>query len=207
MSVRLFVGNLPYDATETDLREFFSSIGPLSTVILPTDRDTGKPRGFAFVEFEDPALAEESSRRLNNQLFKGRPIVINEARAKTSRSGTGMGGRSGYPARAGGVERVSGPGLTNKPSTGRYEFEPSPAESERASRAERRSRNFGPAARPARKRKSRQDSRSEMGWKKRPIRERVGGQFFGSYEDDLYEDEKELDTLPGYQHPDEEEAL
>jgi cold-inducible RNA-binding protein len=207
MSVRLFVGNLPYDTTETDLREFFSPVGSLSSVIIPTDRDTGKPRGFAFVEFDDPALAEESTRRLNNQPLKGRTIAINEARAKTSRSSAGTGGRSGYPVRAGGFDRVSSPGFAKKPATGRYEFDPDPAESERASRAERRSRNFGANAKPARKRKSRQDSRSEMGWKKRPIRERVGGQFFGSYEDDLYEDEKELDTLPGYAHPDEEEAL
>jgi len=207
MSVRLFVGNLPYDTTETDLREFFSPVGSLSSVIIPTDRDTGKPRGFAFVEFDDPALAEESSRRLNNQLFKGRTIAINEARAKTSRPSAGMAGRSGYPARAGGVDRTSSPGFTKKPSIGRYEFDSDPAESERVSRAERRSRNFGPNAKPARKRKSRQDSRNEMGWKKRPIRERAGGQFFGSYEDDLYEDEKELDTLPDYRDPDEEGAL
>jgi len=207
MSVRLFVGNLPYDTTETDLREFFSSVGSLSTVIIPTDRDTGKPRGFAFVEFDDPALAEESSRRLNNQLFKGRAITINEARAKTSRPGAGMGGRSAYPARTGGVDRVSGPDFTKKPSAGRYEFDSNPVESERASRAERRSRSFGPNAKPARRRKSHQDSRGEAGWKKRPIRERVGGQFFGSYEDDLYEDEKGFDNLPASRHPDEEEAL
>ena len=49
MGVRLFVGNLPYSATETALREHFSAIGPLSYVYLPIDRDSGKPRGFAFV--------------------------------------------------------------------------------------------------------------------------------------------------------------
>jgi RNA recognition motif-containing protein len=77
MSVRLFVGNLPYDTTEMDLRELFSPIGLPSTVIIPTDRETGKPRGFAFVEFDDPAHAEEASRQLNQKLFKGRTIAIN----------------------------------------------------------------------------------------------------------------------------------
>lgn len=105
MSARLFVGNLPYDTTETDLREFFSPIGSLSTVIIPTDRDTGKPRGFAFVEFEDPAQAAEASRQLNNKMFKGRAIAINEARARESRPNAGPGRRSGYSMNTAGVDR------------------------------------------------------------------------------------------------------
>src|SRR5207302_147752 len=51
MAVRLFVGNLPYDVTEAELRAHFAAIGPLASLSLATDRDTGKPRGFAFVEF------------------------------------------------------------------------------------------------------------------------------------------------------------
>ena len=93
MSVRLFVGNLPYDTTEADLKEFFSSVGPLSTVIIPVDRETGKRRGFAFVEFSEAAQAAEASRRLNNQPFKGRNITINEARAKENRPDAGSGPR------------------------------------------------------------------------------------------------------------------
>ena len=89
MAVRLFVGNLPYDATEADLREHFSAVGPLSYVYLPTDRETGKPRGFAFIEYADRAQAEEAIRRFNNQLLKGRPIAVNEARAKEDRPRTG----------------------------------------------------------------------------------------------------------------------
>src|SRR5512136_1906621 len=104
MPVRLFVGNLPYEMTEPDLREFFSSVGPLSTVIIPVDRETGKRRGFAFVEFSDPALAEEASRKLNNQPFKGRNITINEARARgESRPDPGPGPRPGYSMRLAGV--------------------------------------------------------------------------------------------------------
>ena len=112
MSVRLFVGNLPYETTEPDLREFFSSIGPLSNVIIPVDRETGKRRGFAFVEFSDPAHAAEASRRLNNQPFKGRNITINEARARENRPDSGPGQRSGYPMRPAGIGGPSRPGFT-----------------------------------------------------------------------------------------------
>ena len=82
MAVRLFVGNLPYDVTEAELRAHFAAIGPLSYLSLATDRDTGKPRGFAFVEFSARADAEDAMRRLNHQAFKGRPLEVNEARAR-----------------------------------------------------------------------------------------------------------------------------
>src|SRR5262245_9269597 len=84
MSVRLFVGNLPYDATEEDLRQHFSSVGALSYVFIPLDRETGKKRGFAFVEFADSELAQAAIRQFNNQPFKGRPLAVNEARARDS---------------------------------------------------------------------------------------------------------------------------
>jgi cold-inducible RNA-binding protein len=71
MAVRLFVGNLPYSATEAELREHFSAVGSVSYISLPTDRETGRPRGFAFIEFNDPAQAQEAIRRFNNQPFKG----------------------------------------------------------------------------------------------------------------------------------------
>src|SRR5438874_11654799 len=82
MAVRLFVGNLPYDVTEAELRAHFAAIGPLLYLSLATDRDTGKPRGFAFVEFSARADAEEAIRRLNNQALKGRPRAGNEARPR-----------------------------------------------------------------------------------------------------------------------------
>jgi len=82
MAVRLFIGNLPYDVTEAELRAHFAAIGPLSSIALPMDRDTGKPRGFAFIEFSARADAEDAMRRLNNQLFKGRPLAVSEARAR-----------------------------------------------------------------------------------------------------------------------------
>ncbi len=207
MSARLFVGNLPYDTTETDLRELFSPIGSLSTVIIPTDRDTGKPRGFAFVEFDDPDQAAEASRQLNNKIFRGRAIAINEARAKESHSYAGPGRRSGYPMNAAGVDRRLRSDLMRRPSTGSNDFPPDPERRERSFRAGKRSRNFGPNAKPSRKRKSRYGSENEMGGRKGPIRERVGGRFFGSYEDDLYEDDQELDYMADFRDSDEEGAV
>jgi cold-inducible RNA-binding protein len=207
MPVRLFVGNLPYDTTESDLRELFSPVGTLSAVIMPVDRETGKPRGFAFVEFSDTAQAEEASRRFNNQPFKGRNIAINEARAKENRPDSGPGARSGHPMRAAGTGRVHRAASAARPSLFNSDLSVHPYESHRSTRAERRSRNFGPDARTSRKQKSNHGSKGESGWKKRPIRERVGGQFFGSYEDDLYEDDRDLDYMADFRNTDEEDAV
>ena len=83
--MRLFVGNLPYDVNEAELRAHFAAVGPLSFFSLPTDRETGRPRGFAFIEFSERANAEEAVRRLNNEAFKGRALAVSEARAKDER--------------------------------------------------------------------------------------------------------------------------
>src|ERR671937_2290566 len=91
MPVRLFVGNLSYHATEAELREHFSAVGPLLNVHLPTERESGRPRGFAFVEFNDPAQAEEAIRRFNNQPFQGRPLAVSHARARESARENGPG--------------------------------------------------------------------------------------------------------------------
>jgi RNA recognition motif-containing protein len=153
MAVRLFVGNLPYDATEAELREHFSAVAPLSYVYLPTDRETGKPRGFAFIEYADSAKAEEAIKRFNNQLFKGRPIAVNEARAKDDRPRTSPPPRSFEPRPSWGDQGPSDP-------------QPPGA---------RPARNFGPDAAPRRKGKqASRGSKAERG-PKGPIRERVGG--------------------------------
>jgi RNA recognition motif-containing protein len=212
MPVRLFVGNLPYDVTEPDLREFFSSVGPLSTVIIPVDRETGKRRGFAFVEFSDPAQAEEASRKLNNQQFRGRNITINEARARESRPDSGSGARPGYSMRPAGVSNAARPGFANRPgftprpSFNTPDFAPDSVETGRSSRAERRSRSFGPDAKPARKRKSHHGVKTEMGFRRGPIRERTGGQIFGVDEDD-HDDDLEIDYMADFKDSDEEDAV
>jgi RNA recognition motif-containing protein len=210
MSVRLFVGNLPYETTEPDLREFFSSIGPLSNVIIPVDRETGKRRGFAFVEFSDAAQAAEASRRLNNQPFKGRNITINEARARESRPDAGSGPRTGSSMRPAGINNASRPSFTPRPSFNSQEFMQNPLENGRSSgRAERRSRNFGPDAKPSRKRRPNYGPKGggEMGGKKGPLRERTGGQFFGGVDDDNYDDDQELDYLGYPKNSDEEDVI
>lgn len=82
MPVRLFVGNLAHEGTEAEVRELFLKAGRPTYVRVPTDRETGAPRGFAFVEFEERREAEEAIRTLDRQLFKGRPLSVSEARPK-----------------------------------------------------------------------------------------------------------------------------
>jgi len=85
MSVRLFIGNLPYTATEAELREHLSSVGVPTSVVLPVDRETGRPRGFAFVDYADRAVAEEAIRKFDQQPFKGRGLAVSEARPREER--------------------------------------------------------------------------------------------------------------------------
>jgi cold-inducible RNA-binding protein len=176
MPVRLFVGNLSYDATEVELREHFSAVGSPSYVYLPTDRESGRPRGFAFIEFPDQAQADEAIRRFNNQLFKGRPLAVNEARTRDS----GPGARRDAPA---------------PPARTRGVAEPDSAE--RPARGAGPSRQFGPDAAPRRNRKhASRRSEPERG-PKRQIRERHGGQFFGGDVDDSGDDDFSEEFLAG----------
>ncbi len=155
MAVRLFVGNLPYETSEAEIREHFASVGELSQVFLPVDRDTGRPRGFAFVEFADAAMAEEAIRRLNSQPFKGRMLAVNEARARESRPPVGSAPPRRFEPRADFV-----PGVADRPREGN------------AGRRGGWSDN-----KPARGRgQSARGNRTER--PKGPIRERTRGQLF-----------------------------
>ena len=100
MSVRLFIGNLPYSATEAELREHLSAVGEPTSIVLPVDRETGRPRGFAFVDYADRAVAEEAIRRFDQQPFKGRGLAVSEARPREERGpgGPRPGGFSGPSA-------------------------------------------------------------------------------------------------------------
>src|SRR4029453_4363249 len=64
MSVRFLVGNLPYSATDADIREHFGTVGAPLQIVIPTDRDTGRPRGFAFVDYDDRGVAEKAIQQL-----------------------------------------------------------------------------------------------------------------------------------------------
>jgi RNA recognition motif-containing protein len=95
MGTRLYVGNLPYSADETSIRSFFEQGGrQVTQVKIVTDRDTGRPRGFAFVEMADGNMAQSAINELNGQNLGGRTIVVNEAR-EPQRGGGGGGGRGG----------------------------------------------------------------------------------------------------------------
>lgn len=78
----LYVGNLSYDATEDDVKGFFNQIGPVSKVTIIKDRETGKPRGFCFVEMDN---GEDAIAELNGQQLLGRKLLINEARPRESK--------------------------------------------------------------------------------------------------------------------------
>jgi RNA recognition motif-containing protein len=104
----LFVGNLPFTATEDELRDLFSAFGEVQQVRIMTDRDTGKSRGFAFVEIADDDAAAKAVTELNGKEFSGRALTINEARPKPERRGGGGfgGGGGGF----GGKRRGGGGG-------------------------------------------------------------------------------------------------
>jgi len=145
LAVRLFVGNLSYSTTEADLRTYFGTVAPPSQVVLPVDRETGRPRGFAFVEYIERPHAEQAIERFNGQPFNGRPLAVSEARAREDR-GPGaprppMGGpRPGPPSpRPGGGFAPRPPSFGGPPRP----FDPSAPSAPR-------SRNFGPDAKPQR---------------------------------------------------------
>src|SRR3972149_6888875 len=106
LAVRLFIGNLPYSATEADLRAHFAPVAEPSHAAMPVDRETGRPRGFAFVEFADRAVAEEAIRRFDAQPFKGRPLAVSEARPREERGASARPPGGPRPPRAG---RAFGP--------------------------------------------------------------------------------------------------
>ncbi len=102
MGTRLYVGNLPYTADDAMIRGFFEAGGrSVTQVKIVTDRDTGRPRGFAFVEMADDAMAKSAINDLNGQNLGGRTIVVNEAR-EPQRNGGGGGNRSGFGNGGGG---------------------------------------------------------------------------------------------------------
>jgi cold-inducible RNA-binding protein len=176
VAVRLFVGNMPYGATEADLRAHFAQAGEPSQIVIPVDRETGRPRGFAFVEFLDRGVAEAAIARFNQQPFMGRSLSVSEARPREERGPGGFtprppgggftprppGGGFGGPRPMGGGPGGFRPGGPPRPDIGG-------------------NRNFGPP-----KKKS---ASSEKRWEnkergpKGPIKERYSGRMGGLYDD------------------------
>jgi RNA recognition motif-containing protein len=92
LSTKLYVGNLSFSTTEAELQELFEKHGTLSSVKVITDRETGRSRGFGFVEFEDASSADEAQKALNGQQLGGRDLRVNEAHDKRGGGGGGGGG-------------------------------------------------------------------------------------------------------------------
>ena len=148
MAVRLFIGNLPYGASEADLRAHFAAVAEPTHIVMPVDRETGRPRGFAFVEFAERTVAEQVIDKFNAQPFQGRNLAVSEARAREDRPpgfrppGGGFGGGG-----------MGGPGGRD------------------------RSANFGPPAPPKRLRGGKKTSQQEHK-PRGPIKERSDGRIY-----------------------------
>ncbi|HEY7928620.1 MAG TPA: RNA-binding protein [Steroidobacteraceae bacterium] len=91
---KIYVGNLPFSANETEIRALFSQHGTVESVSLPTDRETGRPRGFGFVEMSQ-ADAARAIQNLNGYSMNGRPLRVNEAQDKPRTGGARPGGGGG----------------------------------------------------------------------------------------------------------------
>ena len=182
MPVRLFIGNLPYSASEADLRAHFAAVAEPSHVVMPVDRETGRPRGFAFVEFADRGVAEQVIQKFNSQPFQGRNLAVSEARAREDRppGPRPPGGGFGGPRPGGGGfggPRPPGGGFGGPRPGGPGGPPPGPGGRDRSA-------NFGPPAPPRRLRgkKGQQQEHKPRG----PIKERSGGRIYAV--DDLEDD-------------------
>lgn len=105
ISNKVFVGNLSFDVTRDELVEAFGAIGRVVDAKVPTDRETGRPRGFAFVEFESDEVAERCIQQMNGRDLKGRAIRVNAAEDRPR-------GAGGPPRPAGGFSRPAGGGFS-----------------------------------------------------------------------------------------------
>jgi RNA recognition motif-containing protein len=110
MGKKLYIGNLPFSATEDELTKSFAEFGTVASVKIITDRDTGRSKGFAFVEMGTDEEANEAMNKLNGQDLDGRALNISEARPQAPREsrgggGGGFGGGGGGPRRGGGGSR------------------------------------------------------------------------------------------------------
>lgn len=99
MGKKLYVGNLPFSSTEEELRELFERHGSVDSVSVITDRETGRPRGFAFVEMSEPSAATDAIRALDGTQLGGRALKVNEAQDKARSGGGGGGGGFGRKPR------------------------------------------------------------------------------------------------------------
>lgn len=107
--LNLYVGNLPYSMNDQDLNELFSQVGEVQSARVMNDRETGRSRGFGFVEMADDGAGHEAIEKLNGQDFDGRALVVNEARPREERPRR-TGGGGGYGGGGGGGGGYGGGG-------------------------------------------------------------------------------------------------
>jgi len=198
LAVRLFIGNLPYGASEADLRAHFSAVAEPSHIVMPVDRETGRPRGFAFVEFAERTAAEEVIKRFDAQPFQGRSLAVSEARAREDRPPPRPGGFSPRPPGGGGFggprpgggfgggggggfggPRPGGGGFGGPRPGGFGGGPPGPGGRDRSA-------NFGPPAPPKRLRGAKKGGSQQDNKPRGPIKERSGGRIYAV--DDLDDD-------------------
>ncbi len=103
MNTQIYIGNLSFGATEQDLRDLFGAHGEVTAVFIPTDRESGRPRGFAFVTMATPEATTAAIEALNGQDCQGRPLVVNEAKPQQP-----SGGGGGFRSNSGGGRRNDG---------------------------------------------------------------------------------------------------
>lgn len=102
MGKKLYCGNLSYSVTSSQLEEMFSEYGNVASAEVISDRETGRSKGFGFVEMSSDEEAKAAAAGLNDSVHDGRPLVVNEARPREERGGGGGGGRGGGGYRGGG---------------------------------------------------------------------------------------------------------
>jgi RNA recognition motif-containing protein len=124
MGQKVFVGNMSFDTTREELQELFAQAGEITEVVVPTDRMSGRPRGFAFVTFASDEAAAAAIQKMDGQLLGGRNLRVNEASASPQRSFGGGGGGGGFSrpfggGGGGGGGRPGGPGGGNRPKGSR----------------------------------------------------------------------------------------
>ena len=105
MSSKLYVGNIPYETSESDLENLFAQAGSVASVTVMRDRETGRARGFAFVEMATEADAKNAIAQFNERPFGGRTLTVNEARPQAARDGGGFRGGTSRGGGGGGGRR------------------------------------------------------------------------------------------------------
>ncbi len=108
ITAKVFVGNLSFDTQSNELQSLFSEVGHVVEVFLPTDRATGRPRGFAFVEFDDDNAAADAVKKYDGYELRGRNLRVNAAEARPPRPNFSPGGGGGAPGGGGGFSRPKG---------------------------------------------------------------------------------------------------